>query len=332
MTAAKNRMCRIIFALAVSLSFTGLASAADKATVSAQPDPLANPVLSSIQKLGTKLYYLGSRGGLDGWLIVKDGQIQIAYAAPNSPNLIIGALFGPSGENISSAQVDAVITEHPELKSIFMSTAKNPAAANTPLPNNVPGDPTAAIAAAQAQMQALAGLTAPPAMPQTSPYIGSKPLAAPGERLVVDLQNAAAINLGNPSAPLLYMVMDPTCSHCQESWKKLRDKVTANALQIRFIMINRDKDNAEEERVAAQLLHVIDPVDVWDKYVAGDKSQLAGKADDALIQSVRANRALIESWKIPNTPFFVYRARDGKVKIVQGEPAQPDDMIRDIAP
>ena len=323
--------------LAIALT-CGAATAADKpadktppaaATSAADPDPAANPVLASIMKLGTQVYYLGSRGGLEGWLIVKNSQLQIAYALPNSQNLIIGALFGPSGENISSAQIERVFSDHPDLKNTFTSAAQ--AASGMPA---TAGNPMAAAMAARAQAMTAftnqaAGLGAAsiPTLPATAPL-----LASPGERLMQDVQKAATVTLGNPSAPQILIVMDPTCPHCKATWKMLRDKVIGNSLQIRLIVISRNADDAEEERAAAQLLHVANPLETWDKYVDGDKAQLAGTPDASLLQSVRANHTIVDGWHIQHTPFLVYRGKDGKVKIVEGEPTNVQAILSDLTP
>ncbi len=100
----------------------------------------------------------------------------------------------------------------------------------------------------------------------------------------------------------------------------MRDTVIKNALQIRLIPIGVQGN--DHERAAAQLLHLADPMNGWDKYVAGDKTQLAGAPDATLVAAIRSNYALIDSWHIQMTPYLVYRAKDGKVKIIQGEPEQ----------
>src|SRR5882672_3018836 len=74
------------------------------------PDPNANPVLAGIIKLGSKLFYMGNKAGLDGWMIIKDGQVQFAYTTPGSQEALLGAMFGPNGENISADQVQALLT------------------------------------------------------------------------------------------------------------------------------------------------------------------------------------------------------------------------------
>jgi hypothetical protein len=302
----RKSACAFLVTLVLVISLPSLSFAADAVKTQA-PDPAANPVLAGIIKLGSKLYYLGNKSGLDGWLIVKDGQVQIAYATPGSQNAMIGAMFGPSGENVSADQVQALLTTNKELNTL-LTNSMNPGQA---APGTV-ADPNMAMAQNQAAVSA-----AP------NPAV----LLPPGERLMKDLLNAAGVSIGNGAAPLLLMVMDPDCPHCQATWRALRDTVLKNNLQIRLIPLGAQ---TEHERAAAQLLHVADPLTVWDKYVGGDKSQLAGTPDATLIAAIRANGALVDSWHIDVTPYLVYRAKDGKVKFIKGEPDQVTAITGDI--
>ena len=177
------------------------------------------------------------------------------------------------------------------------------------------------------QAQALAGGTVSPSVPTVV-----SPAVSPGERLMMALQKASGVNLGNPAAPVLMMVMDPTCPHCRKTWRMIREKVLANALQVRLIPITRNGDDPDQEHLAARLLQVADPLGTWDKYVAGDETQLAGNADLALVANVRANHKLIDDWHVKNTPFLVYRGHDGTVKILEGEPEKPAALFADLLP
>jgi protein-disulfide isomerase len=219
---------------------------------------------------------------------------------------LIGALFGPDGQNITADQIQMLMTTNKEVNALLTTGAN---------PQGAPGDPMAAA------IQTQNALTAQAANPMPS-------LLPPGERLIKDLQNAAGVTVGDSSAPLLLMVMDPDCPHCQATWRALRDAVLKNALQIRLVPIGIQ--TPEHQRAAAQLLHIANPLLGWDKYVAGDKSQLSGTPDASLIAAIKANEALVDSWHIQMTPYLVYQAKDGKVKIVEGEPEQPAALLSDI--
>jgi len=296
------KRCALLMAalcvMAISpLLITSSAMAASATTkTAATPDPATNPVLAGILKLGTKAYYMGTRSGMNGWFLVKDGQIQIVYSTPDNQNIIMGAIFGPNGDNITADQVKNLVASNKEVSNLVDN------AASSLLTNS---------------------LSAANSATPTSPT------APPGEKLIQDLSAAAGVTVGS-GTPQLFMVMDPNCLHCQATWKVLRDAVLKNAIQIRMIPIG--SVGTDNERAAAQFLHVADPLSTWDKYVAGDKSQLAGAPDLSLIAAVRANYALINSWNIRETPYLVYRGKDGKVKILQGEPQQAASVLSDLVP
>jgi thiol:disulfide interchange protein DsbG len=295
-------MKRILIALTV----VTLLNAPVLAASATPPDPAANPVLANIQKAGAKLFYLGNRMGMPGWFIVKDGQVQIVYATPDNKGAVVGALFGEDGENVTTIQVSSLVQNNVEVAELVANAAKEQAAIS-----QVGSPPPAASATEQPSGTGL---------PSAS--------LSPGERLIHDLSNAATVVVGNPSAPELLMVMDPHCTHCQATWKAMRDNVFKGRMHIRMIPIGTaDSDN---ERAAAMLLGVSDPLNVWDKYVAGDKSQLVGTPPAPAIAAVRANHGVIDSWKIEQTPYLVYRGKDGKVKVVQGEPDKMATVLADM--
>ncbi len=267
------------------------------------PDPSANPVLASIQKTGSKLYYLGKRMGMDGWFIVKDGQVQMVYATTDNKGALIGAIFGENGENITAEQVNALVQSNKEVADMINSAQKEQLAITQ-----------AGAPAAAATVASNAGV----------------PSAAlsPGERLIHDLSVDSTVVVGNAAAPELLMVMDPHCPHCQATWKALREIVMRGSLHIRMIPIGTQ--GTDDERAAAVLLGVSDPLNVWDKYVLGDKTLLSGTPPAAAVAAVRANHVSIDNWHIKDTPYLVYRGKDGKVKVVIGEPSKVSVMLTDV--
>lgn len=303
--------------------------AAAKATTAPAPDFSNNPLLVNIAKMGAKLYYLGNQSGLDGWFIVKDGRVQIAYTMAGKKIIMIGAMFGEDGESISSAQVKALLESNKDIVSQLSGVSKELEAAKaaidsakTASPNSVSPASTPAISTPDA-----ASVATPPATMAPS-------ASSPGERLYQQLSGATGVTLGNAS-PRLYMIMDTGCPHCQATWRLLRDSVKNNVVQLRMIPIAAP--DSDSERAAVQLLRSPDPLNAWDKYVGpapgqGDKSQLVGTNDAALVSALRANHTMTDSWHIDQTPYMVYRGKDGKVKIVVGEPDKLSNVINDVAP
>jgi len=282
----------------------------------ASPDPAANGMIAEFIKMGAKAYYMGEQNGLQGWLIIKDNEVQIGYAPPDNKSLLVGVLFDAQGNSISSQQIKNLYDTNKEANAAL--TAVN----NQQL--NVSGMPTQA-AFSGAPGTPMANMGQPSFMPTTPPMPSS-----PGEQLMQALQNAAGVDVGSASAPKLFMVVDPNCPHCHEVWKELRAAVYGGKLQIRLVPIGAF--GPESERASAQLLHVGNPLDVWDKYIAGDQNQLAGTPDAAAIAAIQANHALIDAWHIQMTPYLIYRAKSGQAKIVQGEPKQVGAVVDDIGP
>ncbi len=262
--------------------------------VVAEPNPNENPMLAQYIRDGIKLYYLGSRSGLDGWYLVKDGQVHIMYTTADKQSLIVGVLYSVNGEAISQRQIEELGSEHPE---IALSVQQN---------------------LAKIQQNTLSPAKAAP---------GDTAGSQAGERLVQELQLAASVDMGDHQAPQIYMIMDPNCPHCQATWRALHDFISKKTLQIHMIPIGL---NDEDESAAAILLKSSDPMTAWDKYIAGDKTALAGKVDPLALGFVKGNHTLIDRWSITQTPYIVYRGKDKKVKIIAGEPQKIDDLMNDL--
>ena len=304
-------MTRLLSLKSLSLVLSGVllvaspmsaAQAADKApadksvdTVRAAvplPDPMQNPALANMIKLGVKLYYLGMRSNMEGWLILKDGQLQMVYIPVGTTDLILGAMFDKDGKNVTSDQIDDLVKTNPQVAQDMASGAS-------------------------AKQQSTAG---------------TAPTESAGEKLLHQMDNAYGVFVGDAAAPAVDMIMDANCKHCQASWKVLRDSVMAKKLRLHLIPIaNPGSDN---ERAGGVLLHIVDPLKAWDKYVAGDGSALPGTPDQAAISALRANHALIDNWNIDETPYFVYRSKAGSVKIIRGEIKADhlNDLLTDVTP
>lgn len=301
----------IVFAALVLLQVApALAVAASPAVsspiISATPDPATNPVLAGFQKMGAKFYYLGKNAGLDGWFIVKDGQVQILYSTPDNKAALLGALFGANGDNITITQIARLVQSNKEVADLIASAQKEQAAI-AQVGSPLPAAPAAGLGAAGLPTETL----------------------SPGERLIHDLSGASNVVIGpNASSPEILMVMDPNCPRCQATWKILREIVLKGSLHLRMIPIGTP--DSEDERAAAVLLGSSDATNAWDKYVAGDKTQLAGTPKAAALVAVRANHIVIDNWKIQKTPYLVYRAKDGKVKVVEGEPSALPPVLGDL--
>jgi hypothetical protein len=149
-----------------------------------------------------------------------------------------------------------------------------------------------------------------------------------GERLMHDLQSATTIVIGKASSPEILMVMDTHCLHCQATWKMIRDRVFKGDVHLRLIPIG--DANSDSERAAAVFVGIPDPINTWNKYIEGDHAVLDGTPSDSAVQNIRANHVLIDKWNVQMTPYLVYRGKDSKVKILQGEPENVSTLLADM--
>ena len=146
------------------------------------------------------------------------------------------------------------------------------------------------------------------------------------EQLYEGVENANWIKLGSDKAPILYSFVDPECPHCHELVKNIRKSgyLEQGLLQLRLIPVGVLTENSLLE--AAYLLASADPQKDLYRHLDGEKGVLLADKN-ANTQGVQRNIKLMQDWKLDVTPFSVYRARDGKVKVFQGV---PDDLKKII--
>ncbi|MBI1273815.1 MAG: hypothetical protein GC131_07005 [Alphaproteobacteria bacterium] len=258
----------------------------------AEPDIAKMPMIKAMQDSGTKFYYLGEHSGLHGWLILNNGRLNVLYLTPDKTGFIFsGSIISGDGGNITQLQIASAITKNDDLKARVEGLAAGK------------GAPPPAVSIEKEGMPVPGGAI------------------SPGEQLIADMESAAGMTVGEATAPLLMMVVDPRCPYCKETWRALRDVVSVGGLRVKLIPIGAQ--GSENEREAAVFLRAETPLATWNAFIDDDKSVLAGEATDRAIQQVRANGGIVLRWKIEHTPYLVYRDASGKVKIVVG---QPDNM------
>jgi len=280
------------------------------------PDINSIPALANMVKAGAKLFYMGERSGLFGWFIIKDGQVQMVYVTSDKKTTLIGGMFTNEGDNVTGQQITTLIDTNKEVADLVNSSAKQreDVLKAGVLPGgfaSVPGGPAAG-----------AGQDSKGFVPGVA--------LSPGERLLQDLRAAAGVELGQNENAEINIIISSDCPHCKATWRELRDAVAAHNVRVRLIPVARDPGNNEEMRLAAQLLKVVHSLEVWDKYVGGDKSVLAGEAEGVRLLAVSSNNALADKWNIKAIPYLVYRAKDGRVKIVQGKPERMAAVLSDL--
>lgn len=131
-------------------------------------------------------------------------------------------------------------------------------------------------------------------------------------------------SVGSQQAPVVYVVVDPTCPFCAQAMDKLRPDVEGGHLQLRVILA------PFREPLSAQLSYAIMKAEVpavayWEHEITtarGGPSPLqpiVADPKDPIATALDANAAWLDEARIPATPFFFWRDSDG-VRIFAGVP------------
>ncbi len=128
--------------------------------------------------------------------------------------------------------------------------------------------------------------------------------------------------VGSRNAPHIYVYMNPTCEHCLDYWKDFQSAVDSGALQLRIIPFGSMAGN---RTASAALLSHDSPENAWRRFAQGDTDVLSEKhVDPDAYAEVDANTTLWAEWRIPGTPFSIYRSPlDGQIKVLSGRPENP---------
>ncbi|MFN3826320.1 MAG: thioredoxin fold domain-containing protein [Micavibrio sp.] len=265
----------------------------------AQSTPVKEPAmpapLEAMAKEGAQLRYMGNEAGLDAWIAIQNGQEQYFYVTPDREYVLLGLLFDKTGKMITLQQVATLQQKGDNVLDVLK--AEKPAEIASVTDNVKEGD----IA---------------------------KVLKSPSEQLYSDLEGSNWVRLGKQEAPYIYMFIDPQCPYCHDFMKSLRKDIEGGKIQVRMIPVGfRDETRAQ----AALLLALPDPEARWFRHLDDDKEALP-VTPGINEQGVERNMAIMQSWKLNVTPLTVYRARDEKVKIVQGRAKDVSTLLGDVKP
>ena len=283
------------FALALLAAVIMSTQAMAQTDLSKEP-PLPAP-LETMAKEGAQLRYMGNEGGLDAWMAIQNGQEQYFYVTPDREFVLLGMLFDKSGKMITLQQVSKLQKSGDPVLDVLKANVSTPDASVTDQ------------------------------LPKTEGDI-AKALKTPSEQLFADVESSNWKALGKDTAPVMYMFIDPQCPYCHEFMKTLRKDIEAGNVQVRMIPVGfRDETRAQ----AALLLAVPNAQERWFRHLDGDKDALP-VTPGVNEQGVERNMAIMQSWKLNVTPLSMYRAKDGKIKIVQGRAKDLKALLADLQP
>jgi protein-disulfide isomerase len=268
--------------------------------------------LQTFKSQGADINYLGRKYGLDGWLISRGNNIQVVYTTLDGQGTLVGLLYGPDGTVETGNQLIVAKAHGLNLQHTTLDFS-NPSSMSS-ITSSV--DNAGNIANAQ-----MAGTVAPSLTGGVSP----------SEKIWDRMASSTYLTFGPPTAPILYVFMDPKCHYCHDYFTSLESTyLPQGTVQLRVVPVAILGQDSEQ--LAEQILSAKDPAKAWSQSEDGDTSGLDTAVAPDTTTKLQQNRTLMTDWKIKGTPGSVYRGKDGKVKLVYGLPENIQQVVSDIAP
>ena len=278
--------------LAASLALAAVlgASAPGGARAGGEPDPWpealrAEALVSALRANGAEIVTLGSRGGLDGYLVVPSEGAGYSLYVTEDGHAVAGLLYGPDGVEITGVQLAAARTAAASAQRV---DAVSP---ETLVPETL-------------APQTLVPRTAAPAMTAHAEPDGAGPPSISPSLTRLFERSAAAFGftLGK-RGPLVVLLGDPVCSFSRSAAARLGRAALDGHLQLRVVPVAVLGGAAA--RSAAAIAGSPDPARAW--FEGG------GAPDRTGAERIARNNALFEAWGANAVPLIAWRTREGGI-------------------
>ncbi|MGB3243231.1 MAG: hypothetical protein WBB25_01750, partial [Sulfitobacter sp.] len=248
-----------------------------------------------ISKTDPEVRPLMKIGEMQAWAVKdEDGRPATALTTPDGLT-IVGRIIGPQGEDITAA---------------LLATVPDPSASLVPPANAITSTPTSKdvpivrTSPALDQLQLGAATQVIPSLNVPTPDRGfdSAPITAI-EQPSADVQ--AGINTifrqagddriwfsagtPNPSAPVVYMLADPECPHCQWTIDQMHNEIASGAIDLRIIPA--PITGVQGFNTSLSILHA---EDIPQTFMAHMTSKTRGTAAVAQMDTAQADKAVIQ--------------------------------------
>lgn len=249
----------------------------------------------------------------------EDGRPATALTTPDGLT-IVGRIIGPQGEDITAALLATVPRQSAALVP--------PANAMTSTPRGAPTDTTSpALDQVQwgAASQAIPSLNAPTPESRlaSAPILGLEQPSADVQAGINTIFRQAgddriwfSAGTPNPGAPVVYMLADPECPHCQWTIDQVHNEIASGAIDLRIIPA--PITGVQGFNTSLSILH---SEDIPQTFMAHMTSKTRGTAAVAQMDATQADKAVIQgivdniNWmranKMPGVPFFLYETDQG---------------------
>ncbi|WP_299592969.1 hypothetical protein [uncultured Tateyamaria sp.] len=251
-------------------------------------------------------------GEMQAWAI-KDQDGNPATALTTQDGLtIVGRIIGPQGEDITAALLATV--PDPNAKPIAgpsqrlipsspQAVTNQPAATPTPAAPAAPSSTTGTVASAP-----ITAVEQPSAQVQAG--IDTIFKQAGEERIWFSAATP------KPGAPVVYMLADPECPHCQWTIDSMHNEIANGAIDLRIIPapitgvqgFNTSLSILHSENIPQTFMaHMTSKTRGTEAVTQMDANQV----DKAVIQGIVDNINWMRANKMPGVPFFLYQTDQG---------------------
>lgn len=145
-----------------------------------------------------------------------------------------------------------------------------------------------------------------------------------------DLERSPWFKIGSETAPILYLIADPSCIHCLKMVDRLLPFTQSGKLQIRVILVSFLGEKSEQ--AAAFILAAQNPTQAFLDYKKNPRllnhssSALSTKA----LRQRDENNALLVKWGITATPLSIFKDREGNIKVIEGALQNVESLLKSL--
>ena len=275
-------------------------------------------------------------GEMQAWTITDENGRSTLALTTNDGLTIIGSIFGPQGEDISAAllatvpSVGPVLGQAPPAPNSPTPTTQNLPQQSNPTPNTPlalsnlsPGSAARLSETAQSAQTTDMQSGVETAVPSSAPITASQdptPEQQAGMNTIFQQATEERIWFSaaqpNEGAPVVYMLADPECPHCQWTIDTMRSQILSGEIDLRIVFA--PITGVQGFNSSLSILHA---PDVSEAFMSHMTSQTRGTqavtqidpnmSDRAVVQGIVDNINWMRANRMPGVPFFLYMTEDG---------------------
>jgi len=289
-------------------------------------DPGKLPVLKHVSDTGAALFDLGISHGMQTVVARHDSQFMVLEVSPDGQAIVAGLQ-----SDLSVAQLQALAgaetKELPVMHGLRGFFVRNGSQfqvlyATPDGERLIPGVmwDVAGENLTRNQVAPIAGM-----IPTVE--IGKDAAAAPVSMLGA-VGSTTFGTIGAPTAPRLWVFIDPQCSYSVRAMQQLQPLVAAGRVQLAVIPLSLL--DAEDQGLSTKSALAMLSKPAGEMVTAWSRGELTNAPDGQAAAKLKTNLAAAEAIQLKGTPTFVWRKPDGSEGRVDGIPADLNALLASI--